>query len=242
MPDKNSRNVTDPLAQLNQAQRAAVTFGIDQHPAAAGSDHPPLLVIAGAGSGKTSTLAHRVAQIVSQGTDPGRILLLTFSRRAASEMTRRVERILSRRTRASSLPTAAALAWSGTFHSVGARLLREYAGRIGLDPAFTIHDRQDSADLMNLVRHGLGLSAKSRRFPLKTTCLSIYSAVLNTQATLVEVLQSRFPWCSEWDADLKRLFLEYVETKQAQRGARLRRPAALLGADGRRTRARPGNR
>ena len=95
MPDKNSRNVTDPLAQLNQAQRAAVTFGIDQHPAAAGSDHPPLLVIAGAGSGKTSTLAHRVAQIVSQGTDPGRILLLTFSRRAASEMTRRVERILS---------------------------------------------------------------------------------------------------------------------------------------------------
>lgn len=217
MPDKNSRNVTDPLAQLNQAQRAAATFGIDQHPAAAGSDHPPLLVIAGAGSGKTSTLAHRVAQIVSQGTDPGRILLLTFSRRAASEMTRRVERILSRRTRASSLPTAAALAWSGTFHSVGARLLREYAGRIGLDPAFTIHDRQDSADLMNLVRHGLGLSAKSRRFPLKTTCLAIYSAVLNTQATLVEVLQSRFPWCSEWDADLKRLFLEYVETKQAQR-------------------------
>ncbi len=217
MPDKNSRNVTDPLAQLNQAQRAAATFGIDQHPAAAGSDHPPLLVIAGAGSGKTSTLAHRVAQIVSQGTDPGRILLLTFSRRAASEMTRRVERILSRRTRASSLPTAVALTWSGTFHSVGARLLREYAGRIGLDPAFTIHDRQDSADLMNLVRHGLGLSAKSRRFPLKTTCLAIYSAVLNTQATLVEVLQSRFPWCSEWDADLKRLFLEYVETKQAQR-------------------------
>jgi DNA helicase-2/ATP-dependent DNA helicase PcrA len=219
MPDKNSQNVTDPLAQLNQAQRAAVTFGIDEHPAAAGSDrhHPPLLVIAGAGSGKTSTLAHRVAQIVSQGTDPGRILLLTFSRRAASEMTRRVERILSRRTRAGSFPAAAALAWSGTFHSVGARLLREYAGRIGLDPAFTIHDRQDSADLMNLVRHGLGLSAKTRRFPLKTTCLAIYSAVLNTQATLGEVLQSSFPWCSEWETDLRRLFLEYVETKQAQR-------------------------
>ncbi len=219
MPDKNSRSVTDPLAQLNEAQRAAATFGIDQQPAAAGSKrhHPPLLVIAGAGSGKTSTLAHRVAQIVRQGTDPGRILLLTFSRRAASEMTRRVERLLSRRTRAGVLPAAAALAWSGTFHSVGARLLREYAGRIGLDPAFTIHDRQDSADLMNLVRHGLGLSAKSRRFPLKTTCVAIYSAMLNTQATLGEVLQSRFPWCSEWETDLKRLFLEYVETKQAQR-------------------------
>ncbi|MBK7676771.1 MAG: ATP-dependent helicase [Candidatus Accumulibacter sp.] len=217
MPDHTPRNVADPLTQLNEAQRAAVTFGIDQHLAAAGAHHPPLLVIAGAGSGKTSTLAHRVAQIASQGTDPGRILLLTFSRRAASEMTRRVERLLSRRNRVGSFPAAAALTWSGTFHSVGARLLREYAGRIGLDPAFTIHDRQDSADLMNLVRHGLGLSAKTRRFPLKATCLAIYSAVLNTQATLGEVLQSSFPWCSQWETDLKRLFLEYVEAKQAQR-------------------------
>jgi DNA helicase-2/ATP-dependent DNA helicase PcrA len=217
MPDRTPRSVADPLAQLNDAQRAAATFGIDQHPVAAGGFHPPLLIIAGAGSGKTSTLAHRVAQIVSQGTDPGRILLLTFSRRAAREMTRRVERILSGRTGVGSFPAATALTWSGTFHSVGARLLREYAGRIGLDPAFTIHDREDSADLMNLVRHALGLSAKTRRFPLKATCLAIYSAVLNTQAALGEVLQSSFPWCSEWETDLKRLFLEYVETKQAQR-------------------------
>ncbi|MBP9805365.1 MAG: ATP-dependent helicase [Candidatus Accumulibacter sp.] len=207
----------DPLAQLNEAQRAAVCFGIGPAKDWAGeAGHRPLLVIAGAGSGKTSTLAHRVAQFVAHGADPDRILLLTFSRRAASEMSRRVERILQRRSGAHARPGAPSLAWSGTFHGIGARLLREYAGRIGLDPAFTIHDRQDSADLMNLVRHGLGFSAREKRFPLKGSCLAIYSAVLNTQATLTEVLQSSFPWCSEWEAELKRLFLAYVETKQAQ--------------------------
>lgn len=79
---------------------------------------------------------------------------------------------------------SAGFRWSGTFHSVGARLLREYAGRIGLDPAFTIHDREDSADLMNLVRHELALSTQGKRFPLKGTCLAIYSAAVNTQAPL----------------------------------------------------------
>ncbi|WP_186405689.1 ATP-dependent helicase, partial [Candidatus Accumulibacter aalborgensis] len=213
-----ARLAADPLARLNEAQRAAATFGIGSLGAAAGSDdpHPPLLVIAGAGSGKTTTLAHRVAHLVAEGADPSRILLLTFSRRAASEMTRRVERILRQRSANHSLPGMPLLAWSGTFHSVGARLLREYAGRIGLDPAFTIHDRQDSGDLMNLVRHGLGFSGKNKRFPLKATCLAIYSAVVNTQATPTEVLQSSFPWCAEWESDLKRLFFEYVQTKQAQ--------------------------
>ena len=209
----------DPLAQLNDAQRAAVTFGITEAPGSVDGDsmHPPLLVIAGAGSGKTSTLAHRVAQLIAHGADPARILLLTFSRRAANEMSQRVERLLTRRGGTRSLAAGmSTLAWSGTFHAVGARLLREYAGRIGLDAAFTIHDRQDSADLMNLVRHGLGYSAKGKRFPLKGTCLAIYSAVINTQATLGEVLQSSFPWCSEWTSDLQRLFLAYVESKQAQ--------------------------
>jgi DNA helicase-2/ATP-dependent DNA helicase PcrA len=208
---------TDPLAPLNEAQRQAATFGIGDAGLAAGdAAHPPLLVIAGAGSGKTATLAQRVAQLVAHGADPGRILLLTFSRRAASEMSRRVERLLSRRT-AGRTPTAPpTLNWSGTFHSVGARLLREYAGRIGLDPAFTIHDRQDSGDLINLVRNELGLSTKSKRFPLKATCLAIYSATVNTQSPLREVLQTSFPWCTEWESDLKRLFLAYVEAKQAQ--------------------------
>ncbi len=199
------------LERLNEAQREAVQFGIGD----AGEDaNRPLLVIAGAGSGKTNTLAHRVAHLLANGADPHAILLLTFSRRAADEMTRRVTRIVAQSRKRG--PAEVPLPWSGTFHSVGARLLRDYAGRIGLDPAFSIHDREDSADLMNLVRHELGFSAKTKRFPMKGTCLAIYSAVVNTQAALAEVLQSNFPWCIEWEADLQRLFLAYVEAKQAQ--------------------------
>ncbi len=204
----------DLLDRLNAAQREAVEHGVGE--AAGAAPGSPLLVIAGAGSGKTNTLAHRVAHLIAQGADPGRILLLTFSRRAADEMGRRVQRILAQAAAAQPWLAHVALAWSGTFHAVGARLLREYAGRIGLDPAFTIHDREDSADLLNLVRHELGLSSKNRRFPLKGTCLSIYSAAVNTRAPLAEVLQASFPWCAEWEAELKRLFLAYVEAKQAQ--------------------------
>jgi DNA helicase-2/ATP-dependent DNA helicase PcrA len=201
----------DYLSGLNDAQRDAATYGIGEA-AVAG----PLLVIAGAGSGKTNTLAHRVAHLLAQGADPSRILLLTFSRRAADEMTRRVQRIASQVSRRHARLVSAGFPWSGTFHSVGARLLREYAGRIGLDPAFTIHDREDSADLMNLVRHELGLSSKGKRFPLKGTCLAIYSAAVNTQKPLAEILLTTFPWCAEWQTDLKGLFLAYVEAKQTQ--------------------------
>ncbi len=197
------------LARLNDAQREAVVHGGGDGAEVGG----PLLVIAGAGSGKTGTLAHRVAYLVAQGADPGRILLLTFSRRAAEEMTRRAARIAGE---LAAPGAGCALPWSGTFHSVGARLLREYAPRVGLDPAFTIHDRGDSADLMNLVRHELALSAQARRFPLKATCLAIYSAAVNTRAPLAEVLKTTFPWCAGWEAELKRLFHAYVEAKQRQ--------------------------
>ncbi len=200
------------LARLNPAQRLAVEHGTGGDVVATG----PLLVIAGAGSGKTNTLAHRVARLIAQGTDPGAILLLTFSRRAADEMARRAERIVCQLATARPRVAAVKLGWTGTFHGIGARLLRDYAGRIGLDPGFTIHDREDSADLMNLVRHELGLSGKAKRFPLKNTCLAIYSATLNTMLPLEEVLQRRFPWCAEWKDDLKRLFLAYVEAKQQQ--------------------------
>lgn len=199
------------LSGLNEAQREAATYGAGSLTVAG-----PLLVIAGAGSGKTNTLAHRVAHLLAEGADPDRILLLTFSRRAADEMTRRVQRIASQVSPRHARLVSAGFAWSGTFHSIGARLLREYAGRIGLDPAFTIHDREDSADLMNLVRHELALSTQSKRFPLKGTCLAIYSAVVNTQGSLAQVLQTSFPWCAEWEEALKRLFLAYVEAKQAQ--------------------------
>ena len=181
--------------------------------ASAAPDPRPLLIIAGAGSGKTDTLAHRVAHLVMNGADPHRILLLTFSRRAAAEMERRAERILNR---ASGTNAAAGLAWAGTFHAIGARLLREYAERIGLDRAFTIHDREDAADLMNLVRHELDLSRTENRFPTKGTCLSIYSRAVNSEAPLEEVLGRAFPWCANWAAELKKLFAAYVEAKQRQ--------------------------
>ena len=140
------------LEKLNPEQRRAVEHGIaekDTAPAA------PLLVIAGAGSGKTNTLAHRVAHLIVNGADPRKILLMTFSRRAAAEMTRRVERISRQVIGDSALVMTSALTWAGTFHGIGARLLRGYAKEIGLYPAFTIHDREDAADLMNLVRHEL---------------------------------------------------------------------------------------
>ncbi|MGG1944314.1 ATP-dependent helicase [Trinickia sp. NRRL B-1857] len=199
------------LEKLNDAQRAAVEHGVGD----GASPGAPLLVIAGAGSGKTNTLAHRVAHLLVKGADPRRVLLLTFSRRAAEDMTRRATRIAAQAlgTRAD---LAQALTWTGTFHGVGARLLREYAESIGLSPAFTINDREDCADLMNVVRHELGLSAKERRFPVKGTCLAIYSRVVNTGATLSQVLEQAFPWCSEWEPQLRALFAAYVAAKQEQ--------------------------
>ena len=198
----------DRLATLNPAQRQAATAGV------ADGRHPPLLIIAGAGTGKTSTLAHRVAVLLEHGVRPEALMLLTFSRRAADEMKRRVARLLAAPT--GSAERGLQLPWSGTFHGVGAQLLREYAGCVGIDPGFTIHDREDSADLMNLLRHEHGLSARQRRFPQKATCLGIYSSVINTCRPLGEVLQHSFPWCREWETELRRLFLAYVEAKQAQ--------------------------
>jgi DNA helicase-2/ATP-dependent DNA helicase PcrA len=201
------------LEALNCEQRRAVEHGVRKKNAAPG---PPLLVIAGAGSGKTSTLAHRVAHLILNGADPRRILLMTFSRRAAAEMTRRVERIARQVMGGSAAIMTDALNWAGTFHGIGARLLREYADQVGLDPAFTIHDREDSADLMNVVRHELGFSSTESRFPTKGTCLAIYSRCLNAEVAIEEVVGAAFPWCSAWEAELKELFAGYVETKQRQ--------------------------
>src|ERR1700721_283568 len=199
------------LAKLNAEQRRAV-----EHGCAALDEAPPLLIIAGAGSGQTNTPAHRVAPLSVSGADPRRMMLLTFSRRAAAEMQRRVERITAEGLGAKAGPMAHALNWSGTFHAIGARLLREYSLDIGLSNTFTIHDREDSADLMNLVRHDLGLSKTDKRFPMKGTCLSIYSRAVNAEAPLGEVLDSFFPWCAEWEAELRRLFGAYVDAKQKQ--------------------------
>src|SRR6516165_3693364 len=198
--------MTDPhLVTLNPEQRHAVEHG-----------DRPLLINAGAGSGKTKTLAHRVAHLIVGDVDPRRIMLLTFSRRAAEEMTRRVQRIASHVLPEYARLMTDALTWSGTFHAIGNRLLREYSDQIGLDRDFTIHDRGDSADLLNLVRHDLGLSKTEKRFPGKNTCLAIYSRVVNAEMPLAEVLDTNFSWCAEWENELKTLFGSYVEAKQQQ--------------------------
>ncbi|HEY0858823.1 MAG TPA: ATP-dependent helicase [Albitalea sp.] len=203
----------DPFASLNEQQRAAVEHGSgDADPSRAA----PLLVIAGAGSGKTMTLASRVARLVIAGADPQRMLLLTFSRRAALEMERRVGRVLHQALGLAATQRPPGFAWAGTFHGIGARLLRDHAARIGLAESFTIHDRADAEDLMGLVRQEAGFAASKKRFPLKGTCLAIYSRVVNSQAPLSGVLQSVYPWCGEWEAELRQLFRAYVQHKQQQ--------------------------
>jgi ATP-dependent DNA helicase UvrD/PcrA len=184
--------------KLNTRQREAAQAGPD-----------PLLIIAGAGTGKTNTLAHRVAHLILQGVAPERILLLTFTRRAALEMTRRAQRIIGEVSKEVRLP------WSGTFHSIANRLIRRNCRRVGLDESFSVLDRGDAADLMDLVRHERGLSKAEKRFPRKDTCLAIYSHRVNTQRPLKETLQTLFPWCAEWEEALNDLFRNYVERKLA---------------------------
>jgi DNA helicase-2/ATP-dependent DNA helicase PcrA len=195
------------ISKLNDPQRAAATFGDD-----------PLLIIAGAGTGKTNTLAHRVASLVNRGVNPGRILLLTFSRRAAAEMTRRVENILSSAQSKSGTDTANAASriWGGTFHSIANRLLRVHSQSLGLGENFTVVDRSDAEDLLNEVRSEIGLDKGEARFPRKATCLSIYSRCVNAQEPIESAVRAHFSWCQGFDDDLKRLFQAYVARKQEQ--------------------------
>jgi DNA helicase-2/ATP-dependent DNA helicase PcrA len=192
------------FGKLNERQNEAARAGPE-----------PLLILAGAGTGKTNTLAHRVAHLLAQGTHPERILLLTFTRRAAQEMTRRAQRIAGQSAKANE--RALRLPWSGTFHSIANRLIRRNASRVGLDENFSVLDRGDAADLLDVARHELGYSKVegegTKRFPRKDTCLAIYSHRVNTQGSLAATLESTFPWCAEWEAELKKLFFEYTNKK-----------------------------
>ena len=201
--------------RLNPAQYHAATYG---GPSSAGFSAGPLLIIAGAGTGKTNTLAHRVAHLLLKGVAPERILLLTFTRRAAQEMLRRAERIAHTymKVSGSSSDGQARLLWSGTYHSIGNRLLREYAQVVGLEPSFSVLDRGDAADLLDFLRQELGLAKKEKRFPRKDTCLAIYSHRVNSRQPLARTLEEVFPWCSEWGDELTQLFRRYVEVKHAQ--------------------------
>ncbi|MGH8208635.1 MAG: ATP-dependent helicase [Steroidobacteraceae bacterium] len=207
---------TSHLEKLNGPQRKAVTFG--EPLPEKGFKAGPLLIVAGAGTGKTDTLAHRVAHLVIHGVDPGRILMLTFTRRAATEMRRRAHEITKKALNEAlggvSQTIQQRLSWTGTFHSVGNRLLRHYARHLKLDPQFTVVDRADAADLMDCLRQELGLANKEQRFPRKETCLQIYSYRVNTQRSLKETLERQYPWCAHWEADLTRLYRAYVEQKQ----------------------------
>ena len=193
------------LEDLNPEQRDAATSGPS-----------PLLIVAGAGTGKTATLVHRVAWLIARGAEPGRILLLTFTRRAAAEMERRVGAALSRlrADRGAGPPIAPGRIWGGTFHAVATRLLRRFGKSIALPPEFVIHDRSDSEDLINVVRTELGLSKTDRRFPHKGTCMAIYSRCVNAREKLAHVLATRFPWCQDDADDLKRLLDAYVDRKE----------------------------
>lgn len=199
----------DWLASLNPQQRSAVDFGA-----------APLLIIAGAGTGKTNTLAHRVAKLIADGTDPGRILLLTFTRRAAAEMTKRVRIILSNAARSTSAlrtqESAVTRLWSGTFHAIASRILRIYAPAIGFGEAFTIVDRTDAEDLLNVVRSELNLDKGDVRFPRKETCMSVYSRCVNASEPVETALKNHFPWCQAYPDALKSLFKAYVARKQEQ--------------------------
>lgn len=185
------------LAELNSEQRRAVTYG-----------NGSLLLVAGAGTGKTRTLAHRVAYLIATGTDPSHILLLTFTRRAAEEMLRRASNVIGKST------SLTGRVWGGTFHAAANRLLRIYAKAVGLDQEFTVMDRSDAEDMVNVIRHDLGLDSRDRRFPRKQTCMAIYSRCVNGSEELRDVLKRDFPWCVDWESDLKLLFRRYVERKQ----------------------------
>jgi DNA helicase-2/ATP-dependent DNA helicase PcrA len=186
------------LDELNDAQRKAVTFGSG-----------PLLVVAGAGSGKTKTLASRVAYLVSNGVSPERILLLTFTRRASREMLSRASQILGDESMLSQV-------WGGTFHAVANRLLRIYAQALSISPDFTIIDQSDSEDLLDVIRTKRCDAAKKSRFPRKGTLLAIYSRRMNSGEDLDYILKKFFPWCERWKNELKDIFKEYVAHKQRQ--------------------------
>jgi DNA helicase-2/ATP-dependent DNA helicase PcrA len=182
-------------AGLNDAQLAAV-----EHTGA------PLLIVAGAGTGKTATLAARVARLLDDGIPPDRILLLTFTRRAAQEMLARVGAMTDQRL--------AAQVWGGTFHSVAHRLLRHHGAAVGLHDGFTVLDQSDTTDLLGVIRTELRFGERARRFPRKDTIAAVYSRMVNTQAPLTEILQGAFPWCADHADDLAEVFTAYTARKR----------------------------
>ena len=184
----------DYAAELNEQQYAAVA-----------SKPGPALVIAGAGSGKTRTLTHRVAYLLDQNVDPGNILLLTFTNKAAREMLERVQQLV---------PSDMSSLWSGTFHSIGNRILRRHADELGFTRSFSIMDRDDQKSLLNEVVKSCNIDTGGRRFPKADLLASIFSLVENTEENLNEVIEYRYPHLEEWLDDISRISKGYRKKKQ----------------------------
>ncbi|HUQ47976.1 MAG TPA: ATP-dependent helicase [Gemmatimonadaceae bacterium] len=184
----------DFAAELNPQQANAAMHG-----------DGPLLIIAGAGTGKTRTLVYRVAHLLEQGVRPDRILLLTFTRRAAQEMLNRVERLVG---------AASRKVHGGTFHATSHRLLRRYGSAAGLAKDFTIMDQGDSADLMQLSRSQLGYAQKSKRFPKKETLQYVYSRHINTGLSIEDIIRDGYPQFLDYLDDFGKIFADYTDRKQ----------------------------
>jgi DNA helicase-2/ATP-dependent DNA helicase PcrA len=180
--------------ELNPAQLAAAT-----HPGG------PLLIIAGAGTGKTRTLIHRVAHLLSTGVSPERILLLTFTRRAAQEMIARVERLVG---------VASGRVQGGTFHSTGHRLLRRFGQLAGVPSDFSIMDQGDAEDLMQLARNTLGLGKQEKRFPKKETLHYVYSRHVNCEIPVDHIVETEMPQFADDVPGILKVFAEYTGRKQ----------------------------
>src|SRR5919199_6030692 len=182
------------LDDLNPEQRAAATH--------AGT--APLLILAGAGTGKTTTLCARVAWLLAEGVPAERLLLLTFTRRAARELLQR----------ARALVPATGRVVGGTFHSVAHRLVRRHASALGLPPGFGGLDAGDAADVLDLLREEAGHAQSRTRFPRKGTLLDIYSRTVNAQQPLSGVIAEHFPWCEEQREEISALFRAYTARKR----------------------------
>ena len=181
-------------AELNPQQAAAATH-----------TDGPLLIIAGAGTGKTRTLVYRVAHLIERGVAAERILLLTFTRRAAQEMLSRVERLVG---------SSSKRVHGGTFHATAHRLLRRYGPAAGLAKDFTIMDQGDSADLMQLSRAQLGYGAKTKRFPKKESLQYVYSRHINTGISVEDIIRDEYPQFIDYLLDFGKIYADYTNRKQ----------------------------
>ena len=184
----------DFAAELNPQQAAAATHG-----------DGPLLIIAGAGTGKTRTLVYRVAHLIERGATAERILLLTFTRRAAQEMLSRAERLVGSNSKR---------VHGGTFHATAHRLLRRYGPAAGLPKDFTIMDQGDSADLMQLSRAQLGYAARIKRFPKKETLQYVYSRHINTGIPVEDIIRDEYAQFVDYLEDFAKIYVDYVRRKQ----------------------------